>query len=597
LGKANDTDESSRTPFARLRAGPARHREELRPVRARPRDSSAALSRGFGRRGRKMRPTDVCTPNNRLRVLRASCVPSDVSLARGFRRRDQCRLRRLSPPFSRLRGVFRTPPLRSNCSEEEQAGTEELGTLRCVNEAGGPRVHGARAPLRRDRHGFTWGVVFPARASAIVASGTPVASFVTARGVFPPTRGPEGRRDRVRAAPRDGRCASSIRGAFPRQTPRARCARAGARTPRLVASSIARRSRDEDRRASTSRLPFPVNGSPLRSRARLPMTARPPFTRIRRERPSFRPERCRCRASLGPKALYRLLQHERCTGHEQRGVRLSSARGMTFLPTLASPTSRGRRTGGAGPARETSRTRSLPEGSAARGTAGIERRLAANDGLESPPHSRPRTSVSRTRPNERGGTSPSNHVRLRLSVLRSPAKGARIPAKTEVRSFVARWCETRGSLPVLARVGLPSTRRSASEEDGAFATRSACAFGTNRMPPGVTCQAARRWLDFAARNGSTRSPPPFRVGWSQRPRRLLQPTQPAAPMCRELRGTFSASPQRQIHVKNAGNSDYFLHRLPLGLPRRVSTVFPTIPPDFVHRGSGSGDPFSFECRE
>lgn len=99
LEKANDTDESSRTPFARLRARPARHREELRPVRARPRDSSAALSRGFGRRDRKMRPTDVCTPNNRLRVLRASCVPSDVISGAWLSPSRHCRLRRLSPPI------------------------------------------------------------------------------------------------------------------------------------------------------------------------------------------------------------------------------------------------------------------------------------------------------------------------------------------------------------------------------------------------------------------------------------------------------------------------------------------------------------------
>jgi len=110
-----------------------------------------------------------------------------------------------------------------------------------------------------------------------------------------------------------------------------------------VAFAKARRSRDEDRRAEANRPPFAAGGL-LRSRARAPPMVRLPFTRSV-QRPGFRPDRYRWRASLSPRASCRFLQIRRRTGthHEPRRF-LVLRPGVTNLqpPSPSSAPSRGR---------------------------------------------------------------------------------------------------------------------------------------------------------------------------------------------------------------------------------------------------------------
>jgi len=110
-----------------------------------------------------------------------------------------------------------------------------------------------------------------------------------------------------------------------------------------VAFAKARRSRDEDRRTEANRPPFAVSG-PLRLRAWAPPMVRLPFTRSV-QRPGFRPDRYRWRASLSPRASCRISAMRRCTGthHEPRRF-LVLRPGVTNLqtPSPSSAPSRGR---------------------------------------------------------------------------------------------------------------------------------------------------------------------------------------------------------------------------------------------------------------
>jgi len=206
------------------------------------------------------------------------------------------------------------------------------------NEAGEDRASrrgphfGARTSIHAGRslpHGF----------ADPLASGAPVASFDSSiagslrvqasfanRGRRPPRSVPRGPRER-RAHPRSG--ASSIRSCHTHRTR----ARKGV-LHREVLDSI-RRSRDEDRRFSSSRSPFAAARA-LRLRAGRSQRSGSRSRALER-RSGFRPGHRRLHASLSPRANCRLLQMRRGTGTVARCAGSScSAPGRDVLPGVFS---------------------------------------------------------------------------------------------------------------------------------------------------------------------------------------------------------------------------------------------------------------------
>lgn len=184
---------------------------------------------------------------------------------------------------SSLRGVFSAH--RFARPKTSDAGIRRLGTHECIARPGDRVVHDTRVPLRR--------AVGPSGAALSSASRDGCDSPL-APPSLPPISG--GGRDRVHASPRDGRRASTIRGVFHRQATRARAHVESTSAPPR-ASSITRRSRDEDRRVPTNHLPLPKTRPHSTYVRGSSSWLGPAFTPIRRRRPSFRPGRCRWCAS------------------------------------------------------------------------------------------------------------------------------------------------------------------------------------------------------------------------------------------------------------------------------------------------------------
>jgi len=227
-----------------------------------------------------MRPIDFCTPkpsNSSTRAIADSQRCDPKSTRRSFRplARGSLSYRALRLVLVHAKRLFS----RSSSTSPRTCGadTRQLGPPD-ANEAGGSRGS-QRDPHFSGRAKGTRGRFLPLRATATTASGTPVASSVLVGmgSRCDPTLWLEGRQDRFRGGPVKGvrfpdpRCLPSPDAPHNPPAPKMRT---NLRSP----ESIARRSRDEDRRVSTNRLPF-TRSKTLRSRARFMLVAEPPFTR------------------------------------------------------------------------------------------------------------------------------------------------------------------------------------------------------------------------------------------------------------------------------------------------------------------------------
>jgi hypothetical protein len=228
-----------------------------------------------------MRPIDSCTPKRSKPSTRASSLPGAAAprgsplSSRGFRlvlvRANVCFARRSTRP------------------ETAGSGHREARGRSMRTRPGGFAIHGATPTSATGLPGVL-GVVFRAR-DRPTASGTSVASSSPRRGPEGfSARRLEGRQDRFRGGLVKGarfpgrRCLPSPAAARAALAPK--CERA------TLPSPIARRSRDEDRRAPTNRPRFAPRAADARASVVLPRRARLPFTRSVR-RSGFRPARRR----------------------------------------------------------------------------------------------------------------------------------------------------------------------------------------------------------------------------------------------------------------------------------------------------------------
>jgi hypothetical protein len=301
---------------------------------------------------RLVAPAGVATGDASDRLLHSETVQARAPVLRRFPAQRPSRAR---PCGARSRVALVPEPLGSvpdhanvcfACCfarpETRAAGNGRLGAARCKTRPGRTALHGAlltsapgrswpRALSSLGRRSLPFASDTLVASSALVGVGAVRQSHAVARR--PPRSVPRG--------PRERRAHSRSR--VPSTVSRdAHSVRAEARTrPRRLRR--ARRSRDEDRRTQANRPPFAAGGL-LRSRARAPPMVRLPFTRSV-QRPGFRPDRYRWRASLSPRASCRFLQIRRRTGthHEPRRF-LVLRPGVTNLqpPSPSSAPSRGR---------------------------------------------------------------------------------------------------------------------------------------------------------------------------------------------------------------------------------------------------------------
>jgi len=229
---------------------------------------------------------------------------------RGCSRSEAC----ASCSLARRRAACR-PSARRLAPEDERSGIERLGPLD-ASETGEDRVS-RRDPHFGDPFVRACGVDSSARSIEQPTSDIPVASSealacrivfaIDARARRPPRSVPRGPRER-RALLRPEM--PSIVRSF------SATARTEARTD-CGAFIETRRSRDEDCRSSNESVPLSPRAAfgacalpvPIAFAMGDPLVTRPPSTRLL-PRPSFRPVRCRGRASLSPKTTYRLLQYD-----------------------------------------------------------------------------------------------------------------------------------------------------------------------------------------------------------------------------------------------------------------------------------------------
>jgi len=301
---------------------------------------------------RLVAPAGVATGDASDRLLHSETVQARAPVLRRFPAQRSSRAR---PCGARSRVALVPEPLGSvpdhanvcfACCfarpETRAAGNGRLGAARCKRDRGEPRFtarFSLRRPVDRSRGGL-----LPSDADRSRSPLTPLSP--------PPCSwawGPSGRSHAVARRPprsvsrvpreRRAQCRSRVsflvsRYAHPAGPKRGR---------NRVAFAKARRSRDEDRRTEANRPPFAVSG-PLRLRAWAPPMVRLPFTRSV-QRPGFRPDRYRWRASLSPRASCRISAMRRCTGthHEPRRF-LVLRPGVTNLqtPSPSSAPSRGR---------------------------------------------------------------------------------------------------------------------------------------------------------------------------------------------------------------------------------------------------------------
>jgi hypothetical protein len=155
----------------------------------------------------------------------------------------------------------------------------------------------------------------------------------------------------------------------------------------------------------TNRLPFAscgprafASGSQRCSRWVVPPVARPPSTRLL-PRTSFRPVRCRGRASLSPKTTYRLLQYDdvRAPTAGRRVLDRGEGRRAPHLRSLFAFSCESTRA-------TSHETRAHPKVRVFRGPAGPSEGPRAFRRRESPPRNRPRTPLSCVRAREEDGS-------------------------------------------------------------------------------------------------------------------------------------------------------------------------------------------------
>ena len=292
-------------------------------------------------------------------------------------------------------------------------------------------------------------------------------------------------------------------GCLPSSDAHAQPAHAEARTNREAVHS-ARRSRDEDRRASMNRPPLST-GEPC-ARARGHARGQAPVHALLCIDQAFDPVVSRWRASLSPRAFYRLLQYDDARAPTASSFVPRAAGEVTTSPppSPSSAPSRGRHG-------LTSHARVLPKKPRAADRADSSegsRRLSTGEPLLEPV---PHTSFVVRALLRRGGTSRafcSHRVtrsartgasHARPPVPARPAKGRCVPTKTEVRSAALRLHETRGSLPALAQVGLSSTRHLCVPKSADALQLGEPAPFRPPVVPGVTSQAP-----VAAQSNGTR---------------------------------------------------------------------------------------------